>query len=150
MTTWGHSGSSQWKGKAQSIVSGCSVGREQAVPEAPKSKKGFQKKKCWFRILGTDLAPQNGGQRNETNGWVSLRCPPVSGTKSVPKTGTIFWKKKPFFLHVFFVKKVFFSKRTVVYAMILPFLFWLRVRRNKRKRSAQRNGGGLYCFMFHL
>ena len=60
MTTWGHSGSSQWKGKAQPIVSSCSVGREQAIPEALKSKKGFQKHKCWFRKTGTNLVPQNG------------------------------------------------------------------------------------------
>ena len=40
---WGHSGSSQWKGIAPAIVSGCAVGYEQANPEATKSKKGFQK-----------------------------------------------------------------------------------------------------------
>ena len=91
MTSWGHSGSSQWKGKTQPIVSGCSVGREQAIPEAPKSKKGFPKHKCWFRKTGTFLVPKNGGQRSATNGWVALRCPPFSGTKSVPKTGTKFF-----------------------------------------------------------
>ena len=80
--------------------------------------KRVPKKQKSVPVFGTDLVPKTGGQRNETNGWVSLRCPPVSGTKSVPKTVTIFFKKKQFFLHVFFFfkKGVFFkTNRCVCY-----------------------------------
>ena len=35
-------------------------------------------------VFGTDLVPQNRGQRSETQPFVSFRCPPFWGTKLVP------------------------------------------------------------------
>ena len=39
-------------------------------------------------VFGTDLVPQNGGQRSETQPFVSFRCPPFLGTKKYPFSGT--------------------------------------------------------------
>ena len=44
-------------------------------------------------VFGTDLVPETGGQRSETQPFVSLRCPPVLGTKK----GPVFWNRHLFF-----------------------------------------------------
>ena len=72
MTTCGHSGSSGWKGKAPAIVSGCAVGREQAISEAPNSKKGFPNHKCWFRKTGPFLVPQNAASEMEQTVYIYI------------------------------------------------------------------------------
>ena len=44
-------------------------------------------------VFGTDLVPETGGQRSETQPFVSFRCPPVLGTKK----GPVFWNRHLFF-----------------------------------------------------
>ena len=106
MTTWGQSGSSQWKGRARAIASVGAADLEQAIPEAPKSKKRFPNYKGWFQKTGPFLVPENRWKRNETNGWVSFRFPLFSGTKSVPKTGTKILKKNLFFYTILKKNKI--------------------------------------------
>ena len=49
-------------------------------------------------VFGTDLVPQNRGQRSGTQPFVPLRCPPFLGTKKVP----VFWNQHLCFGNPFF------------------------------------------------
>ena len=60
-------------------------------------KNGFFLKK-WYPFLGTNLVPQNGGQRSGTQPFVPFRCPPFLGAKF----GTQKWVPTFFFLEPIF------------------------------------------------
>ena len=77
-------------------------------------KMGSKKKNVGTHFWVPNLAPKNGGQRNGTNGWGPLRCPPFWGAKLVPKNGYHFLKKNPFFLISFFGKKLFFFQHELL------------------------------------
>ena len=133
MTTWYHSLISEWQRKTQPTVSGCFAGSEQAIPEAPKSKKGFPKYRCRFQKLEPIWFPKTGNNEMKQTVGFHFVVPCFWEPNRFQFLEPIFKKKDVFFRPNFFLERFFSSNRTVVLGMIVPYLFLLRVRRNRRK-----------------